>query len=146
MTNTSWLKRASLLATGVFALILSTASTAWAECSDPARPYVDWSGCDKTGVRLHRVIMAEAQLRGTILIDAFLFRTDLRGADLAGADLTDAMLGMAILTNADLQGADLEGAVLRGAYLEGAKLTGAVWTDGRICGHGSVGECRELDQ
>jgi hypothetical protein len=54
--------------------------------------------------------MARVRMRGAVLRDAYLCRSDLREAQ---------------LQRADLRGADLRGADLRGADLEGARLAGA---------------------
>jgi alpha-tubulin suppressor-like RCC1 family protein len=69
------------------------------DCSAPAAPYVQWSGCDKSGVNL-------------------------TGVNMTGANLTDANL-----TNANLSGTVLSGANLTGANLTGANLTGVVSGD-----------------
>ena len=53
-----------------------------------------------------------------------------------------AVLGAADLRGAFFKGADLRGAVLGDADLRQAVLPGAVWTDGRVCGGGSVGSCK----
>jgi len=54
-------------------------------------------------------------------------RVDWRGCNLHQADLSDANL-----TNANLFDANLTN----------ANLSGATWKDGRICGEGSIGECK----
>ncbi len=71
---------------------------------------------------------------------------DLTGAKLQGANLNGAELDRAVLTDADLSSARLRRASLRdarlnGAILTGADLSGATWTDGTICGEGSIGKC-----
>ncbi len=79
--------------------------------------------------------LVEADLRGADLRGADLRGTDLRKACLRGADLREANLGRANLREADLGRADLGGANLREAdlgrvylgeaYLSGAELSGA---------------------
>lgn len=92
-------------------LSISTAGGAFAACSDPAAPKVDWSGCERQGAAL-----AEANLSG---------------ADLRGADFRDA----------DLRRANLEGADVAEADFSHADLSRTIWVDGRTCGIGSDGEC-----
>ena len=60
----------------VCAVVLSFAASvsAYAACSDPAAPGVDWSHCD---------------LRNADLTDTALTGVDLTGADLSGATLAD---------------------------------------------------------
>jgi len=76
---------------------------------------------------------------------------DLSGADLTGVDLQTANLSGANLSGANLSGANLSNAWLIDANLSKAKITkaifdgatldGAVWTDGKKCVDGSMGEC-----
>ncbi|MFO7727794.1 MAG: pentapeptide repeat-containing protein [Desulfonatronovibrio sp.] len=66
------------------------------------------------------------------LYQADLLRADLKGANLSGDDLSRVSLFDAILQEANLSGADLSGAT----------LSGAIWTDGRRCAEGSIGECK----
>lgn len=56
----------------------------------------------------------EANLRGTVLLMAYLDSADLRGADLSGAILKGAWLEGTNLKGADLRGADLSGAIYDG--------------------------------
>ena len=108
MTNRPIVARLPLLAGVALALFLATAPDARADCSDPAGPKVDWSGCNK--------------------VDADLSVADLKGANLNGANLRDANL-----EGADLRGAYLNDANLKGANLKGANLKGAIWIDGSVC-------------
>lgn len=100
-----------------------------------------------------QVIRAEgANFEGANLDNANAFAAILHNANLKGAILTKVNLVQANLTGANLEGADLQGAYLLSANFEGARLdrailTGAhlsdaIWTDGRRCAEGSVGECR----
>jgi hypothetical protein len=86
--------------------------TATATCGAAPSRGVNWQGCDKSGYLL------------------------------AGADLREADLSGANLSAANLSYANLSGVRLAGARLQDAILTGATWTDGRVCGEGSVGSCR----
>jgi hypothetical protein len=133
-----------------------------AKCNAAPAPGVNWSYCTLEGLRLVKADLSRANLRsvnlrgadlaGARLIEADLSYGSLGTADLAGADLTAARLvgtglGGADLRGADLTRSDLSYANLRGARLAGARLTGAdldqaIWTDGRVCAEGSVGECR----
>jgi uncharacterized protein YjbI with pentapeptide repeats len=54
-------------------------------------------------------------------------RVDWRGCSLHKANLSRANLVYANLLDADLSGAN---------------LSGATWRDGRVCGEGSIGECK----
>jgi len=127
------------------------------DCQATPAPAVNWSGCDMPGRTLGRVDLSRANLSGTRLTGA-----DLRAAQLRASDLHDANLEDADLSGADLRAANFKGALLRGANLTlsdlrnadfsqaslqtanliGAKLGRAIWTDGRVCAAGSVGECR----
>jgi hypothetical protein len=86
--------------------------TAAATCGTAPSRGVNWQGCDKSGYLL------------------------------AGADLREADLSGANLSGANLSYANLSGVRLAGARLQDAILTGATWTDGRVCGEGSVATCR----
>lgn len=127
-----------------------------ADCKQPARQQVNWSGCDKNGVRLsganlrnanlvtarmqganlHGARLDYAQLAGVDLTMADLAQATLVGANLTGADLTSASLA-----DADLHFADLRGARLDNVDLDGALLGNTVWIDGKVCGPDSVGQC-----
>jgi uncharacterized protein YjbI with pentapeptide repeats len=76
------------------------------------------------------------------LTNANLSKLDLRGAKLMEAKLNGAKLSGANLTGAQLYFADLTGADINGAKFGGAQLTNAIWVDGRLCDHGSLGQCR----
>ncbi len=102
--------------------------------------------CNLRGAILTRTNLNEANLSGADLSYADMGRADLswailRGADLSYADMSGADLSWADMSGADLSWADMSGANLRGAALKGANLEGASWTDGRVCGPGSIGEC-----
>lgn len=112
------------------------------QCQAVAAPRVNWSGCDKEGKRLRGV-----DLNGSDLSYASFLRADLSGSRLSGAKLTGVNFNGSELNNADLRGTDMSNADLRGANLLSANLAGAVldhaiWTDGRVCAVGSLGQCR----
>lgn len=132
------------------------------DCEAPPAPGINWNRCPLSGRNLSR-----ADLHGANLGSAVLRRADLQGVNLTGADLSHANLetadlrgaalaeanlkgavlrganlGAGDLRNADLASADLRGATLGDAQLAGAKFEKAIWTDARVCGPGSVGECR----
>jgi len=136
------------------------ATPAFAACTAPAAPEVNWRRClldgrDLTGVDLTRGHLRDASFQRARLGQAVMIgadATDARflSADLTGADMTDANLRetdftratlrearliradlrRARLFRADLTGADLTGADLTGADFNGAILDGVRWTDG----------------
>ncbi|MEO5335543.1 MAG: pentapeptide repeat-containing protein [Magnetospirillum sp. WYHS-4] len=100
-----------------------------------------------------QVIRADsANLEGADMEGAHMFASLLNNANLKGANLPRVNLVQANLSGADLRGANLQGAILMAANLKGARLDeanlagahlgNAIWTDGRVCAEGSVGECR----
>lgn len=136
------------------------ATPAFAACTSPAAPAVNWRRClldgrDLSGVDLTRGHLRDASLQRARLALAVMVgvdATDARflSADLTGADMTDANLRETDFTRAtlrearliradlrrarffraDLSGADMTGADLTGADFNGAILDGARWTDG----------------
>jgi uncharacterized protein YjbI with pentapeptide repeats len=143
------------------ALFLLAAGPAFAACTAPPAPGVEWRRCLLDGRD-----MAGADLTGAILRDVSMGRAKLTGvnftrvdgpdsrfvsSDLTGADFTEAVLRSADFTRATLRGAkflrtdlrrarlfraDLTGADLTGAELDGADFAGAIlegvrWTDGQ---------------
>lgn len=120
-------------------------------CAAPAAEGVNWNSCDKRGAalagamlrnaRLDRTRLEDARLAGAVLEYASARGANLRNADLRGAKLTAVDLSGADLSGADLSGANLRHAVIEGAHLAGTRLDHVVWSDGRTCAVGSVGEC-----
>lgn len=140
---------------------LTLPALAFAGCTDPARPGVNWQGCfhnerpfvrvDITGANLRGAELARtdfsgsilknvdarrakffsAKMTGVILNDANLTSADFTNADLVGASLINANLRSATLFRANLRGANLKGAVLNNADLLKADLSGATWVDGK---------------
>ncbi len=128
-----------------------------ANCAMPASDGVNWSRCDKRGLRqaslrarnarMEKVRLDDAHLEGAdlayaILTGASLRNVQLRGSNLLGVELTGADFSGADLAGADLQYAVLKGANLGGTRLDTARLDKATWVDGRICAEGSLGLCR----
>lgn len=131
-------------------------NTSAPECAKSPTALINWSGCDKQGAWLQSVNLASANLSGTQLNKADLSNSNLSYANLTGADLTganlrrtalvgatlyQANLKFAQLNGADLRFGDLRNASIEGVSFAGALLDNAIWTDGKICGAGSVGEC-----
>lgn len=125
-------------------------------CNAAPTPKVNWRGCDKSGT-----LLAGSDLSGANLSRAKFNSTDLSGsrfpsANLSQADFSYATLNQAGMAHANLEGANLNFAELReadlsfanlrdanmaGAVLDGAKLDQAIWSDGRVCAVGSIGQC-----
>ncbi len=112
-----------------------------------------------------RANLSQADLRGVnlagaSLIGANLSHANLRGVNLTGANLSQSDLQGAVFEpnneplwaevkrraaefiGANLSGANLSNAVVTRVNWSGANLTGATWTNGRICGPGSIGVCK----
>jgi hypothetical protein len=76
-------------------LTLCAAFPAFAACSDPAGPGVDWTGCNLAGMNLSAANLPGANLTGanmqvTILVYANLMHANLKNVDWAGTDLRGA--------------------------------------------------------
>ena len=109
------------------------------------------SGADFTRATLRGAVLGGADLRGArfvrseldgaVLKSAQLGDSDFEGARLVGADLGGAVIDKVSFFAADLRRANLKGARLRRVKFQGCSLIGATWTDGTVCGHGSVGRC-----
>lgn len=122
-------------------IFLALTYKASAKCEDPAKPGVDWAGCNKVGSYLKDKDLRDANLQGA----------NLRQANFEGANLSRANLNEAILLGANLEGANLEGATITSAFLTkalvaGIKLNGAIlddtyWVNGKKCKPGSIGKC-----
>jgi uncharacterized protein YjbI with pentapeptide repeats len=139
----------------------SASRPAYAACTDPATPGVDWHRCmmderpltgiDITGAKLRdarltradlsqslldkidgrRAKFNSATLAGTSFNEARLVEADFTKADLTGASFKGSDLRRARLFRAILRGADFTGARMEGADLLNADLSGATWTDGK---------------
>lgn len=99
-------------------------------------------GANLQGANLQRAILQLANLKGANLMMANLQGAHMHATNLQNANLMLANMQKVNLLDADLRGANLRGANLNGAILIQAKFDNATWTDGRVCGKGSVGECR----
>jgi uncharacterized protein YjbI with pentapeptide repeats len=124
----------------------------WNHCAMDGRILAgsDLSGASMNSMSLNGADLSAVRLAGADLSFSNLSRADLRSADLRGARLLGASLRNADLTGArldraDLAYADLRGALLLSAGLEQARLDSAIWIDGRVCGPGSLGECKTVD-
>ena len=83
---------------------------------------------------------------------ANLYESDLQGANFEKTDFTSANLTRSNFTaaslietnfqNSNLVEANFTSANLTNANFEGANLNGTIWTDGRTCKPGSIGECK----
>ncbi|MDP2834127.1 MAG: pentapeptide repeat-containing protein [Pseudomonadota bacterium] len=120
-------------------------------CAAPAAEGINWSSCDKRGAalagallrnaRLDRTRLEDARLAGAVMEYASAVGANLRNADLRGAKLTAVDLSGADLSGADLSGANLRYAAIKDTLLAGTRMDHVVWSDGRTCAVGSVGEC-----
>lgn len=93
------------------------------------------------GANLSFAILQLASLKGANLMLANLEGAHLHAVNLRGANLMLANLRNVSLLDADLSGANLRGANLTDALLLKARFDNAIWTDGRTCAIGSIGEC-----
>ncbi len=138
-----------------------TATPAYADCTDPASPGVDWRRCykdgrdfsnrDLSGAKLRDTSFARAKLEATNFskVDGYrakfytakmakakfdgarLAEADFSKADLEGASFKGTDLRRTRFFGTNLRGADFTGAKLRGADLFTADLSGATWTNGK---------------
>lgn len=115
---------------------------AQSQCQQAPAPGINWGGCDKYEVRLRGVDLSGGNLSYTNFVQADLSGSRLRQAKLVGANLSGANLNETDLEGADLSYADLHGASLVSVTLKSANLEHAIWTDGRVCATGSLGQCR----
>ena len=148
------------LSLAAFGMTLFAALPAWADCTDPPDPGVNWQGCNFNGLTLtelnlvggrlreasflrsdisgsdlreiegYKARFVSAKLRNVDFEAAQLARADFTKADMTGANLTDADLRNARLYQTILREANLTGAKLGGADLANADLSGATWIDG----------------
>ena len=98
-------------------------------------------GAVLSGAELQGASFVRAELDGAVLKSAHLREVDFDGARLVGADLEDSVIDEASFFGADLRRANLKGARLRRVKFQGCSLIGATWTDGTVCGYGSLGRC-----
>lgn len=105
---------------------------AYAGCNDPARPGVDWSGCDKKGINLSRVNLSNANLTNTNLANAHL-----SGVNFTNATLKDANLSGAYLYSVgfyDVIGTNINFSKVRikKSNFDRANLAGSNFTDSKL--------------
>ncbi|MBW9263356.1 MAG: pentapeptide repeat-containing protein [Candidatus Thiodiazotropha sp. (ex. Lucinisca nassula)] len=127
------------------------AQCSWAILIDTKAPGVDMHESSLASARLDRSNFERANFSRSIfqlanLKDTNLMLSNLEYAHMHGVNLRNANLMLANLTGASLFDADLSGADLRGANLQRTiliktKFDNAIWTDGRICAEGSIGQC-----
>ena len=84
----------------------------------------------------------EQLLRTRSCPGCMLYYARLSGIDLSGANLRGASLIGATMRNATLRNVNFYGARIKGIDFSGADLSGATWSDGRVCGEGSIGYCK----
>ncbi len=128
------------------------AQCSWAVRVGLQAPGIDMHNASMASMRLDNANLQRANLSYAILQlaslkGANLMLANMQGAHLHGVNFQEANLTMANLMDTNLLDADLSGANLRGANLTGAilikaKFDNAIWTDGRRCAVGSIGECR----
>ncbi|WP_455199358.1 pentapeptide repeat-containing protein [Kaarinaea lacus] len=99
--------------------------------------YTNLVGANLTGTEMSQAALVGANLRNADLSQAKLDKANLAYAVFQGANLTAADL-----TGADMSNADLKGAMITLAKLSETKLDNAIWTDGKVCAAGSIGECK----
>ena len=76
-------------------------------CDAPAAPGVNWSGCNKIGLRFSNVDLRGANLESTDLTGSFFVDANLEGANLQYAKMNKVSLMKTNLTLANLTGSDL---------------------------------------
>lgn len=131
------------------------------DCNAPADVGVVWDNCRLSNLslvegELNGASIKNADLSGGNFTSARMVKVDFSFSNLNKANFQSANLNNAVLVGVDMQSAnlysvslresDLSYADLRGANLKNADLTNAlfsktIWTDGKICAAGSVGEC-----
>lgn len=84
-------------------------------------------------IKIYNRLTGKLILEKETLVDADLYRANLRGADLRGANLRHVHLYRADLCGADLRDADLYGADLSDADLYGVNLCGANLYGAELC-------------
>ena len=113
-----------------------------AQCQQAAAPRVDWSGCDHHESSLQGVDLSDSKLDYANLARANLSATSFSLASLIGANLSEADLTGADMEGANLSYSDFRRAKLGSTSFRGAVLDHAIWTDGRECTIGSLGQCK----
>lgn len=140
--------------------------TVLSDCTAAPSEGVNWSNCSFINLNVEKQNLASAVLTDTTLNEANFLGVNLSGANMSYADIAESDLSYANLEggrliganlkhsdlryanlkNADLSYADLSNALLAGANIENARFDNAIWTDGQVCGKGSIGTCRLLTE
>jgi len=151
-----------LILAGVAAgFLFPAAEPVAAQCHAPAAAKINWMDCQLVGLQslnsdLNGAVMANGNFESANLVGSSIDQANLSYVNLSKANLSfvslkqtrliGADLRYADLSNANFQGADLSyanltGAIMRNTDLDGALLKNAIWTDGKTCLPGSVGQC-----
>ncbi len=133
-----------------------------ANCGAKPKPKINWTHCQKAGVRLNKVDMTDAMFSSAILTGAVILNANFSDSNFSYVEMSlsklnnvnysDAVLIGTIIQNSDLSGvnfsnADLQyinltGSRLRNINFSGANLSNAIWVDGRKCAKNSIGSCK----
>ena len=145
------LSSADLIASDLSGADLGKAVARDASFDSTSLKEADLSGADLTRATLRGAVLSGAdlggarfvrsELDGAVMRSARLGDADFDGARLVGADLQEAFIDKVNFSAANLRGANLKGARLRRVKFRGCSLIGATWTDGTVCGYGSMGRC-----
>ncbi len=131
-------------------------------CSTVPGPDINWTHCQKIGLRLNNVDMSESELSSVSFTGAYfsnvnfsntnlayseLSLTNLKKVDFKNSNLIGAVLRKSNLSNVDFSGSDLQyidltGSILRKTNFSKANLSNAIWVDGRKCAKNSIGSCK----
>ena len=103
-------------------LLISLDRSAFAACSDPSGPGVDWSECVKIGIKLDGADLSNANLRGLLLSGSTVTDTSFNGADLSDARFAST----------DLTGSDFSNANLMRTTFTTVKLTRTIFHNAKI--------------
>lgn len=147
-------KTVNIIKIMLFMCLLSL--TAYAGCTDPATPGVDWQRCsfderDLTAIDvsgettrlidasftrsvLNKANMSQAKALRAKFNTAQLKEANFKGAKLNSADFTKAELEKANFENADLRNAKMVRAQVKGANFKGAKLKGTDFRNADLSG------------
>ena len=98
-------------------------------------------------------ILSYGTFSESTFVRANLYETDFQGANFEKSDFTSSNLTRANFAgatlieanfkNSNLIEANFTSSNINGANFEGANLNNAIWTDGSVCGTGSIGQCNK---
>ncbi len=131
-------------------------------CSADPEPAVNWTHCQKIGLKLKNIDMSGAELSSVSFTGAFfsnvkfsnanlaytelsltnLNEIDFTNANLIGAVLRKSNLSYIDFSHSDLQYIDLTGSIIVKTNFSNANLSNAIWVDGRKCAKNSIGSCK----